>query len=170
MCPFVIIWNIHQCNLKPMIHGSTFVEQQMFLLLFNKCWSVSCVVECWNMPFNMLNGCWTLLNGIELGSIPFNKLPHPHSTFVAQQINVEPCIIGLIGLNKELIITPSRLFSNSVFEIWFSCASMVFFASVCLLFPDKCSPWPFFALWPLSGFLFLFYICLWANILPIYLC
>ena len=37
--------------------------------------SVSCDVECWNMPFNMLKvveRCWTKL---ELGSIPFNKLP-----------------------------------------------------------------------------------------------
>ena len=37
--------------------------------------SVSCDVECWNMPFNMLKAvehCWTK---IELGSIPFNMLP-----------------------------------------------------------------------------------------------
>ena len=33
--------NMLLTGLKPMIHGSTFVEQQMLLLLFNKC-----VVEC----------------------------------------------------------------------------------------------------------------------------
>ena len=59
-----------------MIHGSTFVEQQMLQLLFNKCWTVyTCDVERWNMPFNMLKvvkSCWTK---IDLGSILFNKLP-----------------------------------------------------------------------------------------------
>ena len=53
-------------------------------LLSNKCCnrcstnvdSVSCDVECWNLPFNMfmkvVEHCWTK---IKLSSIPFNKLP-----------------------------------------------------------------------------------------------
>ena len=81
---------------------------------FNICWktnvaaavqqmlnSVSCDVERWNMPFNMLKvveSCWTK---IELGSISFNNLPQQVnksqqcSTFVDEQKlnDVEPCII-----------------------------------------------------------------------------
>ena len=49
--------------LKLMIHGSTFVEQQMCPTDVN---SVSCIVKCWNMPLNMLKGIWMLLNRIEL--------------------------------------------------------------------------------------------------------
>ena len=77
---------------------------------FNICWStnvaalvqqmlnsVSCHVECWNMPFNTLNvveRCWTK---IETSSIPFNTFVQHCSTFVEQQMlqDVEPCIIGL---------------------------------------------------------------------------
>ena len=56
-----------------MIHVSTFCWATN---VPNYCWTEeSCVVECWNMPFNTLNGSWTLLNRIELESIPFNKLP-----------------------------------------------------------------------------------------------
>ena len=54
-----------------MIHGSTFVEQQVRQMLN----SASCDVECWNMSFNMskaVERCWTK---IKLGPIPFNKLP-----------------------------------------------------------------------------------------------
>ena len=36
--------------------------------------SVSCIVECWNMPFKMLNGSWTLLN--------------THSTYVEQHVRI----------------------------------------------------------------------------------
>ena len=60
-----------------MIHGSTFVEQltNVAAAVQQMLNSVSCDVERWHMPFNILKvveHCWTK---IELGSILFNKLP-----------------------------------------------------------------------------------------------
>ena len=44
-----------------------------------------------------------LLNGIELGSIPFNKLPHPRSTFVAQQM------LNRVSLAYVVVLVPVDL-------------------------------------------------------------
>ena len=45
--------------IKPMIHGSTFVEQQMLQLLFNKCWTVYHVM----LDVEICRStCWKLLN------------------------------------------------------------------------------------------------------------
>ena len=73
--------------------------------------SVSCHVECWNMPFNTLNiveRCWTK---IETSSIPFNTFVQHCSTFVEQQTlqDVEPFIIGL---RKRTFLRTSRTINN----------------------------------------------------------
>ena len=53
---------------KRMIHGSTFVEQQMLQLLFNKCWTV------YHVMLNVeicRSTCWKLLNVVERKYSPY---------------------------------------------------------------------------------------------------
>ena len=59
-------------SLKVVIHSSTFLDQQMLQLLFNKCWTVCHAVL--NVEIGR-STCWTLLNETEMTSIPFYKLP-----------------------------------------------------------------------------------------------
>ena len=90
-----------------MIHGSTFVDQQMLQLLFNKCLTVCRVM------LNVDERSWTK---IETSSIPFNAFVQHCSTFVEQQMlqDVEPCIIGLRQLDYSLSFSKSQIVNSAL--------------------------------------------------------
>ena len=71
--------------------------------------SVSCHVECWNRPFNMLNVVEQSWTKIETTSIPFSNLLQHRSPFVEQQMlqDLEPCATSLTCLSYTCSSLPS---------------------------------------------------------------
>ena len=62
-------WMDGNLFLKPMIHGSTFVEQQICPTNVEQC-----IMYCWMLKY-AIQHVERYINRIELESIPFNKLP-----------------------------------------------------------------------------------------------
>ena len=90
--------------LKLVMHGSTFIEHQMLELLFN---NVSCSVECWNRPCNMLNfysiqqvaTCWMALTNCFPVSSWWHMLVSPFPSHVI----LPTCSIFVLGQRLDVM-------------------------------------------------------------------